>query len=197
LHVGDMAIAWEESPPVRLLDDYLDDDLSHVQVQDFKCVFFDGQSPIGGASFRTFGFVEEVSLEKFIDDADQTSQAAYELAIGLGQTADELMQIDTYSPGMRFVEFQRLEILPDQANGKWAKLANAFIDCRFSLNCVAMVLCPYPLEFELDSDKQELTEQEMEGMVRRREAMVRYYQKTLGVSLTVSGGARWWMGRLL
>ena len=92
---------------------------------------------------------------------------------------------------------------PEHAAGtKWLEPVKAFLNKIFQNTDTevnfAMVLCPFPLEFDVKFRNQDLDATGLSRMNHRRKALVRHYRKTLGVELTVAEDAkRWWMGRML
>lgn len=202
--VGATVVTWKSAAWRKLFHkaDFSDDPID-VRVQDHSLALYENSQPIGVAEFRTFQSHCNTSLDDFENAADQVSSELYEFAHGLNETLTYLGAFCEFSRGMRVIEFKRLAMHPGHAAGsKWVIPINAFINTKFVEAAaawnLALVLCPFPLEFEVGIDDRDLDEDREEKLNHRRRALVRHYQKTLGVELAVpETSSRWWMGRLL
>jgi hypothetical protein len=199
-----MIVTWKSSPWKKLfVAGGVFSDAVDVRAQDHSLSIYEGGKPIGMAEFRTFLSHCDASFDDFVDASDEVSSELYEFALGLSETISYLCGFCELRRGMRIIEFKRLAMCPEHAtSSKWIAPINAFINKKFQITDeqwnLALVLCPFPLEFEVGIDDQDLDEGKLEKLSRRRKALVRHYKKTLGVELAVPETAdRWWMGRLL
>lgn len=156
--------------------------------------------PVGMAEFREVHITEAMSQNDLFLEMDKPSQEISDLSVGIVETHLRLLGDDEFFwEGWRYVEFARLVVLPgEMAPSTWASLVNQFILTQFrntrNGKYQAMLLCPFPLEFESRCSDENTAQ----ACDRRRQAMVRFYSRMLGVELVSDeGDEKWWMAREL
>lgn len=198
IQVGDIDIAWISTGWRHAFPETS----SKVKIQHHTVSLYKNGDPIGFAAFDVFLFNDFVDMRKFVMDADTVSQKIYDLAEGIRSVLERLNGGPfEFAPGMRIVEFDRLVMRRAYAGTSlWVAPIKEFIHRKFKPSSrawnYALVLRPFPLEYEANTRAIEMTDDG--SMMRRRRAMARLYSRTLEVKLAVpETDMHWWMVKLL